>query len=142
MGAMTKTPEDWLAEYRNQLLSLEQKSQESYDKTVLTLSTGAFGITFAFVSNFLDQQAIVRPELLTGAWTMWAISAAAVLFSYFFSVLALRRAVTQLDSQKIFRERPGGAFHSLTMVLNAAGGLLFVAGLILTIAFVQFNFVR
>lgn len=139
---MAKTAEEWQAEYRNQLLSLEQKSQESYDKTVLTLSTGAFGVTFAFVNNFLDQQAIVGPMLLTGAWTVWAISAAAVLFSYYFSVLALRRAVKQLDSQKIFQERPGGAPHIVTMVLNATGGVLFVIGLILIIMFVQLNFVR
>lgn len=137
---MTKTPEEWQAEYRSQLLSLEQKSQESYDKTVLALSTGAFGITFAFVSNFLDQQVIINQGLLTAAWVAWAISATAVLFSYYFSVLALRRAVKQLDSQTIFRERPGGVFHVFTMALNAIGGLLFVTGLGLIIAFVHLNF--
>lgn len=136
---MQKTSEEWLAEYRSSLLALEQTSQANYDKTVLALSTGAFGITFAFVDNFIDLQTIVRPEFLTCAWAAWSLSAAAVLLSYYFSVLALRRAIKQVDDQTLFTERLGGYYNVLTAFLNASGGLLFVAGLGLVIAFVQFN---
>lgn len=136
---MIKTPEDWLAEYRNSLLALEQKSQESYDKTVLALSTGAFGITFAFVDQFTDFQNVAQTWLLIGAWISWSSSAAAILFSYYFSQIAIRLAIRQVDEQRIFVQRPGGWYNIATAVLNASGGLAFLIGLGLIIKFVSLN---
>jgi hypothetical protein len=87
-------------------------------------------------------QAIILPILLIGAWCAWSISAAAILLSHYFSVLALRHAVKQLDKQTIYTQTPGGGFNISTMLLNFAAGALFIVGLALIIGFVQLNFVR
>jgi hypothetical protein len=39
-------------EYRAQLVAVQRKSEEAFDKTVVTLSGGALGVSFAFVTNF------------------------------------------------------------------------------------------
>ena len=51
-------------EYRKDLIALEQRAQEAYDTTLLTLSGGALGVSFAFVKDFLGTQAAVRPRWL------------------------------------------------------------------------------
>lgn len=40
--------------YRDLLQDLSVKSQEQYDKTVITLSTGALGLSFAFIKDVVD----------------------------------------------------------------------------------------
>lgn len=131
--------EDTDQEYRNTLETLERESQQAYDKAVLTLSGGALGISFAFVSNFLDKSKIICSGWLITAWISWGVSVTAVLFSFFFSILALRKAIKQVDNRTIREERPGGSFDTITAVLNAAGGLLFLVGVISIITFVIAN---
>ncbi|WP_134984071.1 hypothetical protein [Xanthomonas axonopodis] len=51
-------------EYRQWLVVAEQKAQEDYDKTVLTLSGGALGISFAFVKDIVGQNPIQNSSWL------------------------------------------------------------------------------
>jgi len=131
--------EDTDQEYRNTLETLERESQQSYDKAVLTLSGGALGISFAFVSDFLDKSNVICSGWLLTAWISWGVSVSAILFSFFFSNLALRKAIDQVDKKTIQKERPGGSFDTITAFLNAAGGLLFLVGVISIIIFVIAN---
>ena len=48
--------EDRLQEYRATLLVAEQKAPGQFDKTVLTLSGGALGVSFALSSFFRREQ--------------------------------------------------------------------------------------
>src|SRR5262245_17256947 len=97
-----------LSEYRRHLVSAEQKTQDDYDKTVLTLSGGALGISFAFVDKFIRQGPTIRPDLLVAAWTAWVASVGLVLVSFYVSGLALRKAINQTDEREIYSSRPGG----------------------------------
>ena len=72
------------------------------------------------------------------AWAAWIVSLVCVLASHFFGSLALRKAVTQLDSEKIRNEPVGGAFDRVTQALNVGGGVTFVIGAILA-GFFVFN---
>lgn len=126
-------------EYRNFLETLVRESQQSYDKTVLTLSGGALGISFAFVSDFLDKSKVICSGWLLTAWISWGLSVTAVLFSFFFSIRALRKAIDQVDQKIIRKQHPGGFFDKITAVLNFAGGLLFLMGVISIIKFVIAN---
>lgn len=131
--------DEQLHEYRSYLVSAEQKSQDDYDKTVLSLSGGALGISFAFVKDIVGPQPLLRQELLLWSWSSWAISIACILFSFYFSNWSLRKAINQLDKNQIHNRQPGGPFSQLTAVLNALGGLLFLAGAVLMVIFVSFN---
>ena len=128
-----------LQAYREHIVRAEQQAQSDFDKTVLTLSGGALGVSFAFLRDVVGSRPADATALLVVAWTAWSTSCALVLVSYFLSHLALRRTITQVDEGTIHRERPGGVFDRLTAVTNAVGGVLFVAGLVAMIIFVNAN---
>jgi hypothetical protein len=130
---------DSLEEYRKHLVLAEQKAQEDYDKTILSLSGGALGISFAFIDKMIGTGPVIQPGLLFLAWVSWGTSVIVVLASFFFSQLALRQAIRQVDTEQIYIKRPGG-FYSITIdICNGVGGFLFFAGVILIIIFVHKN---
>ncbi len=133
-------PINELQEYRKLLTNLEQKSQEDYDKAILTLSGGALGVTFAFIKNIVKASSIQCPALIYSAWVVWTVSLLATLISFYFSRKALRKAIEQLDNGAIYSGTPGGYFDKVTSVLNSLSGLLFIAGVIMAIIFVAYNF--
>ncbi len=120
------TPE--LADYRKHLVAAEQKPQEDFDKTVLSLSGGALGISFVFLKDVIGPKPIDDPHFLFFAWVSWGFSTMCVLASYFMSHLALRRAIKQVDDGSIWKRKAGGPFRILTAVLNASGAVLFLVG--------------
>jgi hypothetical protein len=128
-----------LKKYRDHLVLAEQKAQEDFDKTVLSLSGGALGISFAFVTDVAGDPPFKWPLLLLGAWACWGSSVFSVLVSYFASHLALRRAIRQVDTGEIYNERVGGIYDLATAVLNGLGAVLFVAGVILITCFAYAN---
>ena len=77
-----------LREYRAQLVEAEVKAQTAFDRTVLTLSGGALGLSFAFVRDFIGSGAPERTEYLVAAWVGWVVSLSMVLASHYFSTLA------------------------------------------------------
>ena len=74
--------EDITSRYRQALETLKQNSQESYDKTVLSLSAGALGVSFAFVTDIVGDWPAQRPGYLFAAWLFWGVSVTSVLFSF------------------------------------------------------------
>ena len=128
-----------LKEYRSHLVTAEQKAQEDFDKTVLSLSGGALGISFAFIRDVVGSGSFISPELLFAAWVCWGASVTAVLASYFTSHLALRHTLRQLDAHDLPDQRVGGIADIVTAVLNAIGGVLFLVGIITIVLFVRSN---
>ena len=124
--------------YRTELLKLRREAETAFDRTVVTLSGGALGVSFAFVKDFVPGIA-ADPGYLMAAWGSWVASLACTLASHYFSALALTRALEQVDRGTINRESPGGGFTATTKVLNALGGLGFVAGVVLMGLFVARN---
>jgi hypothetical protein len=135
-----------LQEYRSHLITSEQKAQEDFDKTVVSLSGGALGVSFAFLKDIIGDHPITNKGLLFSSWICWGLSITLVLFSYFTSHLALRKSIRQFDDavknatiEKIYTQRPGGKFSLITAILNALGGLLFFVGVLLIATFVWHN---
>lgn len=87
-----------IAQYREWLVSADQKSQESFDKTVLTLSGGALALSFAFIKDIVGDGSIISAGLLVASWCAWAASLSCVLVSFLFSQFALRKAISQVDA--------------------------------------------
>jgi hypothetical protein len=128
-----------LADYRKWLVTAEQKSQDDFDKTILSLSGGALGISFVFIKDIIGPHPIVHPGFLLAAWLTWAFSTFSVLTSYYLSHLALRRAISQVDNGSIYSQPPGGKFARWTAILNAAGALLFLIGVCCITVFACYN---
>ena len=125
-------------EYRNNLIQAEQKSQDDYDKSIISLSGGALGISLVFYKEVIGKEVPLLPELLVWSWGVWAASIAAVVASYFLSRLALRKAIEQTDKND-FSGGVGGWAANCTSYANALSGILFVIGISLFIAFSSQN---
>jgi len=128
-----------MKEYRDHLVLSEKEAQRDFDKTVFTLSGGAIGVSFAFITDIVNPETLVSLPCLIISWSSWAASLLCVLLSYYSSHMALRKTINQVDQDKIRKEHPGGTFDKITAFLNAAGGILFLIGLISMIIFVQKN---
>jgi hypothetical protein len=137
-NAFKEETEDF-SEYRKHLQAAEQKSQEDFDKTVLSLSGGALGISFIFLKDVIGPNPILEPQLLFSSWIAWGFSTFCVLASYYLSHLALRKAIQQIDLKTIRKEKVGGWFSTATAFLNAAGAILFVTGVITITFFANAN---
>ena len=125
-------------EYRNNLIQAEQKSQDDYDKSIISLSGGALGISLVFYKEVIGNNAPIHHELLIWSWTAWAASIAAVVVSYFLSRLSLRKAIEQTDNND-FSGGVGGWGAKWTSLANALSGTLFVIGIGLFITFSSYN---
>ncbi|MBC7933162.1 MAG: hypothetical protein H7Z38_21575 [Rubrivivax sp.] len=128
-----------LDSYRSHLLAAEQKSIEEYDKALMTLSGGALGVSFVFIKDIIGADKIISIPLLLIAWACWIVSLALVLINYFVSHLALRKAIEQSDAGEIYAQRPGARFDLILVILNPAGGILFLIGLVIFALFALFN---
>lgn len=131
-------PEDRKS-YRASLQVLMEKMQSEYDKTVLVLSGGAFGLSMSFTKDLVGKDQIHFGDWLLAAWLFWGTSVGAILASFFTSAKAMERAIRQIDQHAVYREPVGGYFDKMTRYLNATAGLLFFFGLIAMTLFVRFN---
>jgi hypothetical protein len=94
-----------------------------------------------FLKDIVGPGNINQKYLLFASWLCWGISIMLVLFSFFTSILALRKAIAQCDSspEEQITEVAGGAFAKVTNVLNISGGLLFFVGILLIAMFFSSN---
>ena len=121
-------------EYRNGLITAEQKSQDNYDKTIVSLSGGALGISLIFIKDIIGTSSPVLTWTVIAAWSFWAASLMSVVISHFLSRMALRKAILQADKGD-FTEGVGGCAAKATQIFNAISGILFVIGIVLFIIF-------
>lgn len=131
-----------LATYRQFLVEAEKQGQESFDKTVLSLSGGALGISFVFIKDVIGEHSIAYPLLLLLAWIFWALSALAILASFYTSNRALRRAIEQCDDKTIRCKPPGGYFSKITRNLNLVGIVCLILGILQMSIFVYANLLQ
>lgn len=138
-GSNGASDEQALRQYREKLVELAQRSQTDFDRTVIALSGGALGVSFAFVKDFLGGRIPQCTGFLMAAWAAWITSLLLVLWSYYFSALSMRKAISQLDAGTIRSQRTGGWFAVAIAWLNALGGLSFLVGIGFAAGFVFAN---
>lgn len=122
-------------DYRKLLQELEIKAQEQYDKTVLMLSGGALGVSFTFLKDVVSIDKAVSIGYVIIAWGCWGVSCACVLYSFYTSRKAMRKAIQDLENNVKSKNNP----NTLTNILNFLAGLLFLVGLASMITFAYFN---
>ena len=144
MSKMTETEiasgenREALLSYRETLVSAEGQAQSDYDRLIVALSGGALGVSFAFVDQFIGSVPAGAILALIVAWGCWVLSLALILGSHYFSVFAMRKAISQVDSKSLSKQA-GGTFGTLVDWLNILAGISFLAGAILAGMFVFVN---
>src|SRR5690349_7897798 len=120
-------------EFRALLQNLEADEQRSFDTTVITLSGGALGLSFAFIKDFVPLGAACHVWLLLGAWLSWAVGISVILTSHLIAARALRERINELDGKA--SEGTSDRWDRWTGRFNWTGGVSFVFGVILLVIF-------
>jgi hypothetical protein len=127
-----------LVEYRATLVAAEQKSQDDYDKTIVSLSGGALGISIVFLKDIIGESDPSATWAIVTAWSFWALSLTSVVVSYFFSRIALSKSIVQTDQDNL-GESVGGWASTATSLSNSVSGISFILGVVFLIYFATKN---
>jgi hypothetical protein len=130
------TPTAYL-EHRKTLIDGEAEAIQSFDKTLVTLSAGAFGISLVFIVQVAPDPVSVR--LLVLAWVALLGSLASVLSSFLCSQYGFRRAVRILDSMQKGGAKENNGWNVVTGLLNVVSISTFIAGVIFLACFAVRN---
>lgn len=132
------------AEYldeRRVLVDAEREAAQSFDKFMVTLSAGAFGLSITFVRELIENPQSLW--LLRSAWMAFGLSLCAILASFLLSQSALRRQRAILDEidqgQEDARDKRNVP-ATITNLLNWTSIALFVCGTTALIAFAVVNY--
>jgi hypothetical protein len=128
-----------LSNYREHLIQAKQKATEQFDKAVLTLSSGALGVSFSFLDKLVGSGQMQSPISLYGAWLFWGMSVCCSLFSLYMSIKTLQKTIQQVDCGEIYKVKPGGLLSSITESLTILSGVFFILGVCLIAYFVAAN---
>ena len=124
------------AKYGDTLLKSMIDAQDQFDKYIISLSSGAFGLTFAFIDKLIDIKHADWKVLLLIAWISWATAICSTLVSFYFSQAALEFAFNRWQARETDLKNP---LDWVTRILNAISGLAFLLGVIALISFVYTN---
>jgi hypothetical protein len=134
-----------LAETRADLLKRQLSNSENYDKAVLSLSTAFLGLSLAFLKDIVPTQQAEWHSLLYASWIVLTGAVLTTIVSFWVSQ---RGMDVQLEKAEDYYLRDVQAaltksgIARVTEWINAASGVLFILGVILTVAFVILNFQR
>lgn len=121
--------------YRDLLQELSIKSQDQYDKTLLTLSTGALGLSFAFIKDIVNISVATNINYLTGSWISLTFSILCILISFLSAKHALDKAIEAEDNDEVYESK----LDRITSILNWMSAAFFIAGLIFVTVFIKLN---
>ncbi|HEX6680055.1 MAG TPA: hypothetical protein VF063_05365 [Gaiellaceae bacterium] len=124
---------NWAPEERARLVEHRQKATESFDRTVLTLSGGALGVTITFIHELAPHPRHVW--LIGVAWSLFCASLLLILVSYLASIAAHDNIIEQMD-RRVAAIKPPRRF---TTWFNRAAAALLVSGVAWVVAFAWFN---
>jgi len=132
-----KKRKEYLDERRG-LIQAEQNSANQFDKTIITLSAGALGLSIVFMREIASTPREGTVSFLRGSWICFGLSLLFVLLSFLLSQQALRRQREILDKQ--YKNESDAAEGTncparITGYLNWASIIAFMIGVVLLTKF-------
>jgi len=126
-------------EERKTLLEALLDQSRSFDKYILTMAAGTFGLSFLFIQQITPEPKPETMVFLITAWGSFAASILTTLLSFLLSQKACLKQIEILDSWCIQegeeRPEPVNIYTIVTQWLNWFSMLIFVSGVILLIIF-------
>lgn len=131
------------SEERKLLIATEQDQAKTFDKYILTLSSGALGLSLAFIKFIKDIDPNSKYWLIA-AWILFSLSTLSTLISFLTSQAACRKQVKILESS-FFPEDPKNKTDekntnsTITGFLNISSITLLILGFLVFIIFAAQN---
>jgi hypothetical protein len=128
------------AEFRKELIGKQDANSSAYDTQILTLSSGALGLSLVFLKDIVPISRIVARGYLVSSWGCFIIAILSTLASFQLSQRAIKIALRDLELTPVFSEEEKfNPWAFLTEFCNYLSGLVFLTGVVLTAIFVWFN---
>lgn len=131
-------------EQRSELLERQRSNSESYDKAILTLSSGALGLSLTFIKDLLPaSRQPVWTNLLYWSWGLLTGAIIITVVSFLLSSAAINQALNQITEYYLNGNESAFTRTKLSWAVDASNyisGGLFVAGILVTVLFVSINF--
>jgi hypothetical protein len=134
---------DEYCKHRDQAWEDITSSSDEFDKSLLTYSTGALGLSLAFIKDIVKPNHATALPLLYWSWGFLMLCMILTIASYRFSIEAQKRHI--INTRKFFLEDDEGALNKKSVwavlldICAYAGATFFLAGVLLTVLFVYFN---
>lgn len=141
---MAKTRYDVYFQERNSLINAELEQARSFDKYILTLAAGTFGLSLVFIEKIAPHPEGGTIWLLVTAWATFGASILSTLISFLFSQAACSKQREILDkwykeSAELKEDEIKNEFAAWTKGLNWASMGLFISGVAFLITFSILN---
>jgi hypothetical protein len=127
------------AECRTDLLNRQLSNSETFDRSVLSLSSALLAASIAFIKPAAGASAIGHGAVLAWSWVALAVAIASTMLSFLVSQMAIDR---QLDfAKKYYLQRQDNALNAAntpakwTVRFNWFAGVAFGIGVALTVWF-------
>lgn len=130
------------ADMRAEILKRELAGADNFDKSVLTLSSAGLGLSLTFLRDF-GATSVSSPWSLYVSWSAFVLATLCTMISFLVSMKA--QHLQLLLAERGYIRGDAAAFeapnrwNAMTVWLNRASGLCFVAALVLTTYFVISN---
>ena len=124
--------------HRNKLDELRIQQSASFDKSILTLSSGALAFSLVIMENFKDTTAVDEKTLLVISWVFFVLAILSNIGSYVVSAKAAEVEIANMDRRMREQDWSGednNFYNEMTRVINATAAISFVVGAIFLLTF-------
>jgi len=139
----TKKREELYVETRAELLARQLSNSERFDNAILSLSTGALGISIVFIKDIVPIKTAQNILLLKISWWLFGLSIISTVVSFVASQAGIRTQLKFAEHYYLLKQEEylkKKNFSSLINdFLNYMSGAIFIVAVILTIIFVSSN---
>ncbi|MBC3879350.1 hypothetical protein H8K38_16190 [Undibacterium sp. FT79W] len=130
-------------DFKTEIEKRQVSSSENFDKSILTYSSWALGVSIAFLKDFIPITVANFSCLLYQSWILFAFSIAATTISFLLSYKGLELSLSYaekyfLDENHDYLNKDN-IYNKIVKKLNWASGVAFIFGLIFTLIFVMSN---
>ena len=118
--------------YREHVISNSLKSQQTYDKVLLTLTSGALVISVSFVHDLIDVHSSNLRICLYLSWVVWFVGLFLLLLSHLKSTKAWEKTLEQIDDGTLYKDlsKIGEPYTSCVERCNNWGFIFFLLGVV------------
>jgi len=128
---------------RKALIKGEKEQSNSFDKYLLTLAGGTFGLTVTFIDKILSKILPQTKWLISIAWAMLTSSILFILISFITSQKAYRKQIDIIEKIYVTHrgdsEKYNNCWSTITGTLNVLATILFTIGIVFLFIFVVKN---
>jgi len=132
---------------RNSLIHAELEQARSFDKYILTLAGGTFGLSLLLIKQLVPSFATGTIGILIAAWITFSMSILATLISFLYSQKACskQREILKIwyikKEDELTEEDTRNNYAELTHKLNWISMFLFIVGVVLLVIFSAINLI-